>query len=65
MTFPASPRRPSLFGRSSWAEARRIADILRKETVGGALLLAGATIAMIWANSPWAQGYEGARMGSR
>ena len=35
-------RRPHrLFGRGSWPEASRIADVLRQETVGGALLLAG------------------------
>ena len=27
--------------------------ILRKETVGGALLLVAAAVALIWANSPW------------
>jgi len=29
----------------------------RKETIGGALLLAGAVIALVWANSPWPAGY--------
>jgi NhaA family Na+:H+ antiporter len=52
---------PHLFGRGSWAEARRIADILRRETVGGALLLAGAVIAVLWANSPWSGSYEALR----
>jgi len=35
--------RPSstILGRGSWSETARIADILRKETVGGALLLLG------------------------
>ena len=47
-----------VFGRGSWPEVRRVADILRKETIGGALLLAGALIALIWANSPWSGGYE-------
>jgi NhaA family Na+:H+ antiporter len=47
----------NLLSRGSWAEARRIADILRKETIGGALLLTGAVVALIWANSPWADGY--------
>ena len=47
-----------LLGRGSWAETRRIADILRKETVGGALLLAAAAIALVWANSPWGAAYE-------
>lgn len=52
------PRIPNLFGRGSWPEARRIGDILRKETIGGILLLAGAVLALIWANSPWSDGYE-------
>jgi NhaA family Na+:H+ antiporter len=50
--------RAPLLGRGSWAETRRIADILRKETVGGALLLAAAAIALVWANSPWGEAYE-------
>ncbi|NUW38670.1 Na+/H+ antiporter NhaA [Nonomuraea rhodomycinica] len=50
-----------LFGLGSRAESRRIADILRAETVGGALLLAGALLGMLWANSPWAHGYEALR----
>jgi NhaA family Na+:H+ antiporter len=54
-------RRPHLFGRGSWAEARRVADILRKETIGGALLLAASVVALVWANSPWAGGYEALR----
>jgi NhaA family Na+:H+ antiporter len=59
---PTEPR-PSanLLSRGSWAETRRIADILRKETIGGALLLVGAVIALIWANSPWADGYFAVR----
>jgi NhaA family Na+:H+ antiporter len=51
-------RQPALLGRGSWTEARRITAILRKETVGGALLLVGAVAAMIWANSPWTDAYE-------
>ena len=50
-----------LLGRGSWAETRRIADILRKETVGGALLLAAAAVALVWANSPWGAAYESLR----
>jgi NhaA family Na+:H+ antiporter len=51
----------TLFGRGSWAEAHRIADVLRKETIGGVLLLAGAVLALVWANSPWADSYESLR----
>ena len=50
--------RTPLLSRGSWAENRRIADILRKETVGGALLLAAAAVALVWANSPWGTAYE-------
>jgi Na+:H+ antiporter, NhaA family len=50
------PRRP--FQLSSWAEAKFIADVLRMETVGGGLLLLGAVIALIWANSAWGDTYE-------
>ncbi|WP_219468641.1 Na+/H+ antiporter NhaA [Nonomuraea rhizosphaerae] len=58
-----TPTRPALrlLDRSTWPEARRIADILRKETIGGALLLAAALAALIWANSPWAQTYQDLR----
>jgi NhaA family Na+:H+ antiporter len=54
------PPRPArhLFGRGSWPEARRIADILRAETVGGALLLGAAVLALLWANSPWSGAYR-------
>jgi NhaA family Na+:H+ antiporter len=48
---------PRLFGRGSLPEVRRIADILRNETLGGVLLLVGAVTALVWANSTWAEGY--------
>jgi NhaA family Na+:H+ antiporter len=54
-----SPTR--LFGRGSYAEATRIAAVLRKETVGGALLLAGTVLALAWANSPWSDSYAALR----
>jgi len=55
---PAAPRQPSkVFARSSYPEYRRILSILRTETVGGALLLAATVVALIWANSPAADGY--------
>ncbi|MEV6691923.1 Na+/H+ antiporter NhaA [Micromonospora sp. NPDC051196] len=46
-----------LFTRTSWPEARFLADVLRTETVGGALLLVGAVLALVWANSPWSEAY--------
>jgi NhaA family Na+:H+ antiporter len=47
-----------LLTRASWPESQRFAEILRKETVGGILLLAAAGVALVWANSPWAQAYR-------
>ena len=52
-----APRSTRVFGRGSWAEASRIADVLRKETVGGVLLLVGTVVALAWANSPWSESY--------
>jgi NhaA family Na+:H+ antiporter len=46
-----------LLSRGSWRETARIADVLRKETVGGALLLAAAVTAVAWANSQWSASY--------
>jgi NhaA family Na+:H+ antiporter len=46
-----STRSPRMFRRSSWPEASRIADILRQETLGGALLLAATVAALVAANS--------------
>ncbi|MDR7276892.1 Na+/H+ antiporter NhaA [Catenuloplanes atrovinosus] len=53
---PRSARQ--LFGRGTWPEVSRIADILRMETVGGVLLLVAAVAALVWANSPWAAAYR-------
>ncbi|MBB2921743.1 Na+/H+ antiporter NhaA [Cellulomonas cellasea] len=54
---PGSP----LLSRGSWAEASRIAEVLRKETVGGALLLVATVAALVWANSPAAGSYTALR----
>ncbi len=51
-------QRDRLFSRGSWREASRIADVLRRETVGGIILLFAAAAALIWANSPWAATYD-------
>jgi Na+:H+ antiporter, NhaA family len=53
--------RSALFGHGSWSEALRIGDVLRRETVGGALLLAATVLAMVWANSPWSGAYKAVR----
>ena len=60
MTLPPRPT-SRLLGRGSWREARYVADILRQETVGGALLLVAAVTAIIWANSPWRDAYSALR----
>src|SRR5690349_502359 len=59
---PPTPSRNRFFGstvfsRGSYAEALRIGEILHKETVGGALLVIVAVIALIWANSPASESY--------
>jgi NhaA family Na+:H+ antiporter len=55
---PAEHPPAPLFSRGSWSETRRIIHILHDETVGGAILLAAATVALVWANSPWAASYK-------
>ena len=60
MTLPPRPT-SRLLGRGSWRESRYVADILRQETVGGALLLVAAVTAIIWANSPWRDAYSALR----
>ncbi len=52
-----SEPKPRLFARGSWPETSRITDILRKETVGGMLLLVATVAALVWANSPWSAAY--------
>ena len=40
---------------------RRFVDSLRGDVTGGFLLITAAVLALIWANSPWADGYAGLR----
>ncbi|MER6590999.1 Na+/H+ antiporter NhaA [Micromonospora purpureochromogenes] len=58
--MPTPPAKPpiELVGRGTWPEVRRIGAILRTETVGGALLLVAAILAIIWANTPWRDTYH-------
>lgn len=52
------PRGRAVFPRrGTFAEALRIGALLRKETVGGVLLVVMATAGIVWANSPWAPAY--------
>jgi NhaA family Na+:H+ antiporter len=50
-----------ILGPGSWSESTRIAEILRKETVGGALLLLGTVLALVWVNSPAGDSYTALR----
>ncbi|QDH10829.1 Na+/H+ antiporter NhaA [Nocardioides dongxiaopingii] len=58
---PSSPRSPRLFARGSFLEHSRTAEVLRAETTGGLLLIAGAALAIVWANTPWSGTYEDLR----
>ena len=49
--------RPGILSRPSWAETQVVADALRTETIGGALLLVAAMAALVLANTPWSDGY--------
>lgn len=54
--MPSPTRR--LFARGSFPESSRIAEILRTESIGGALVIAAALAAFVWANTPWAASYD-------
>ncbi|MCW2620872.1 MAG: Na+/H+ antiporter NhaA [Frankiales bacterium] len=56
-----TPPTTRLLGRGSRPEVRRLADVLRKETIGGALLLAATVLALVWANSGWGEAYVSLR----
>lgn len=49
--------RTTFLGRLSLGERGWFLGQLRNETVGGVLLLVAASIALIWANSPWGDAY--------
>ncbi len=42
---------------SRGSRTSRITALLRKETVGGVVLLTAAVAALVWANSPWSDSY--------
>ncbi len=48
-------------GREKYLEALWIERILRRETVGGLIIVGAAVIAVILANSPWGDSYFGLR----
>ena len=55
------PRRPLIFPSPSTSESTFLGDVFRRETVGGAIALVAATLAVIWANSPWGASYADLR----
>ncbi len=67
MTTPMSPTDPtpgppgeSSLGAHPLPGGRRsLSDVLSGERLGGLLLLAGAAVALVWANSPWRETYAG------
>ena len=56
----ATAESQSFGGRTAWARnvAAPVRDFLTTETGGGAVLLAAAIAALVWANSPWRHSYE-------
>ncbi|GAA2159966.1 sodium/proton antiporter (NhaA family) [Humibacillus xanthopallidus] len=54
---PSPSKATRLLSRGTWREASYVADLLRTETVGGAILLLAAVAALVWANSPWRDAY--------
>lgn len=61
MSGPSPSPLERLFWRPSWAEAQFVARALRTETLGGALLLGAAALALLWANTPWHDAYASLR----
>lgn len=54
-------RRPLLFPDPGLAETTFLGDVFRRETVGGAVALLAAAVAVVWASSPWGSSYEALR----
>src|SRR5699024_11188781 len=50
-----------LFSALTPGGERNFLDTLRGETIGGVLLLIGAVVALVWANSPWQDSYTAIR----
>ena len=58
MTPPERPAALRVFARLKRIERRHVANVLRAETVGGALLITFAVLGLLWANSPWRASYD-------
>ena len=53
----STSRRPRFLPDPQSGEGTFLGDLLRQETVGGAVMLTAAVVAVVWANSPWADAY--------
>lgn len=53
--------RRTFFPTLTSGESSFVADVLRKETVGGSVVLVAAVVAVVWANSPWGGLYQDLR----
>ena len=47
-----------LFGSPTDSTNRTLVDVLRTERAGGIMLLLGAVVAILWANSRWSESYD-------
>jgi len=56
---PGPPGGSSLGAHPLPGGRRSLSDVLSGERLGGLLLLAGAAVALVWANSPWRETYAG------
>ncbi len=52
---------PDTLSRGSYSNSRRVADILRAESVGGTVLLIATVLAVVLANTPASSFYFGLR----
>jgi NhaA family Na+:H+ antiporter len=57
----SAQRRRLLLPVPSSGESTFVGELLRKETVGGSVVLLAAIVAVVWANSPWGGSYEDLR----
>lgn len=58
---PVGSVRTAIFRRSTWTETQFVANALRTETIGGGILLFAAVMALVFANTPLRDFYEGLR----
>jgi NhaA family Na+:H+ antiporter len=54
---PPRSRTAEFLGLLPFGERTYITQLLRRETVGGGLILLAAVAALLWANSPWQEAY--------